>query len=68
MKIHYIFDSIDDKEDNKIFAQANKMHTALYELEQELRKVYKYEKCNSTDLKWREKFYEILKENEVELI
>jgi tRNA U34 5-carboxymethylaminomethyl modifying GTPase MnmE/TrmE len=68
MKIHYIFDSIDDKDDNKIFSQAMKMHSALYELEQELRAVCKYKNPTQRDVFWSERFYEILKENEVELI
>ena len=67
-KILLEFDSITDREDWEITAQANKMFCVLTDLQDEFRKKIKYEKHNKTDLYWQDRLYALLNERDVKLI
>lgn len=68
MKITYTFDSVEDKEDNLIFAQSLKMHSILHDLSKELRSCNKHGSPTDRDKFWSERFWELMRENDVELI
>jgi hypothetical protein len=66
-KIVEFDDTPEDRDQYLIFSSAHKYRRALEEFREALRQVCKYGEPNETDNKWREKFHEILIENEVEL-
>ena len=67
-KILLEFDSVEDRADWEIAAQANKMHSMLHDLSNELRAACKYQKPTKSDEKWRSRFNELLNEYGIELI
>jgi hypothetical protein len=66
-KIIHEFDSVEDREDWEIFAQALKMHAVLCDLRDELRSCVKHTDCTDRDQYWRDRLFEILEERRVEL-
>ncbi len=66
-KILLEFDSIEDREDWEITAQANKMYAVLTDLQNEFRNCYKYEKATKRDLHWRDRLQALLDEHDVKL-
>jgi len=68
MKITYTFDSIEDKDDEAVFAQSGSMHSVLHDLSQELRNCRKHGKPTQRDLFWEERFWELMKDNDVEIL
>jgi hypothetical protein len=70
MKVIYQFDHDEDHDRFNIFQQAEGMHSVLWELDQELRRVVKYED-NTVDqnfaIMWRAKLHELMEGNQVDI-
>ena len=58
----------DDKDDYELYSQAAKMHSVLYDLSKELRSCNKHGSPTDRDKFWSERFWELMRENDVELI
>ena len=66
-KILLEFDSIEDRADWEIAVQANKMYCVLTDLQEEFRKVIKYENPTKRDHYWSDRFQDLLNERDVKL-
>jgi hypothetical protein len=71
MKAKLTFNLPDDQHDFDLAIQSGKMYSALWDISQELRKLWKYEELNDDEWKMveriRDKFYEILGDNQINL-
>ena len=71
MKAKLTFNLPDDQHDFDLAIQSGKMYSALWDISQELRKLWKYEELNDDEWKMveriRDKFYEILDDNQIKL-
>lgn len=71
MKAKLEFNLPDDQHDFDLAIQGSKMYSALWDISQELRKLWKYEELNDDEWKMveriRDKFYEILDDNQIKL-
>lgn len=71
MKAKLIFNLPDDQFEFDNAVKSNKMWHALTEIKDELRRIYKYEDLKENQFEMveriREKFFEILQENEINL-
>ena len=72
MKATIEFNLPEDKYEYDLANKSSSLLSCLIELEMEIKKLYKYEDLKKNQLeiveKIREKFYEILQENEINLI
>jgi hypothetical protein len=72
MKATIEFNLPEDKYEYDLANKSSSLLSCLMEFEQEIRKIYKYEDLKENQLeiveKIREKFYEILQDNEINLI
>ena len=72
MKATIEFNLPEDKYEYDLANKSSSLLSCLMEFEQEIRKIYKYEYLKENQLeiveKIREKFYEILQDNEINLI
>jgi hypothetical protein len=72
MKATIEFNLPEDKYEYDLANKSSSLLSCLMEFEQEIRKIYKYEDLKKNQLeiveKIREKFYEILQDNEINLI
>ena len=72
MKATIEFNLPEDKYEYDLANKSSSLLSCLMEFEQEIRKIYKYENLKENQLeiveKIREKFYEILQDNEINLI
>jgi len=70
MKITYTFDHDEDYEKFNVYQQADGMHATLWEFDQELRRVAKYED-GAVDQqyaeKWRDALWRMMQDNNVTL-
>ena len=71
MKAILEFNLPEDQHDFDFAVQGSKMYSALWDISQELRKLWKYEELSDEEFKMveriRDKFYEILDENQIKL-
>ena len=71
MKAILEFNLPDDQHEFDLAIQGSKMYVALWDISQELRTLWKYEELSDEEFKIveriRDKFYEILDENQIEL-
>ena len=71
MKARLTFNLPDDQAEFDFAMQGSKMYSALWDISQELRKIWKYEELSEEEFKIveriRDKFYEILDENQIKL-
>jgi len=71
MKATIEFNLPEDKYEYDLANKSMSLHSCLLELEEEIRKIYKYEDLKKNQLEIveiiREKFYSILKDNEINL-
>ena len=71
MKAKLTFNLPDDQHDFDLAVQSGKMYSALWDISQELRKLWKYEELSEEEWNMveriRDKFYEILDENQIKL-
>ena len=71
MKAKLTFNLPDDQHDFDLAVQSGKMYSALWDISQELRKLWKYEELSEEEWNMveriRNKFYEILDENQIKL-
>ena len=71
MKAKLTFNLPEDQAEFDFAMQGSKMYSALWDISQELRKLWKYEELNDDEWKMveriRDKFYEILDENQIKL-
>ena len=71
MKATLEFNMPEDQAEFDFAVQGGKMYSALWDISQELRKLWKYEELNDDEFKIveriRDKFYEILDENQIKL-
>ena len=71
MKATLEFNLPDDQHEFDLAIQSGKMYSALWDISQELRKLWKYEELNDDEWKMveriRDKFYEILGDNQINL-
>ena len=71
MKAKLTFNLPEDQHDFDLAIQSGKMYSALWDISQELRKLWKYEELNDDEWKMveriRDKFYEILDDNQIKL-
>ena len=71
MKAKLTFNLPDDQHEFDIAIQGSKMYSALWDISQELRTLWKYEELSEEEWKMveriRDKFYEILDENQIKL-
>lgn len=71
MKARLTFNLPDDQAEFDFAIQGGKMYSALWDISQELRKIWKYEELSEEEFKIieriRDKFYEILDENQIKL-
>ena len=72
MKATIEFNLPEDKYEYDLANKSSSLLSCLMEFEQEIRKIYKYEDLKENQLeiveKIREKYYEILQDNEINLI
>lgn len=72
MKATIEFNLPEDKYEYDLANKSSSLLSCIMEFEQEIRKIYKYEDLKENQLeiveKIREKFYEILQDNEINLI
>jgi hypothetical protein len=65
------FNLPDDQHEFDLAVQGSKMYVALWDISQELRKLWKYEELSEEEWKMveriRDKFFEILDENQIKL-
>ena len=70
-KIKMIFNLPEDQHEFDLAIQGSKMYLALWDISQELRTLWKYEELSEEEWKMveriRDKFYEILDENQIKL-
>ncbi len=70
-KIKMIFNLPEDQAEFDFAIQGSKMYLALWDISQELRTLWKYEELSEEEWKMveriRDKFYEILDENQIKL-
>ena len=71
MKATLEFNMPEDQVEFDFAIQGSKMYSALWDISQELRKIWKYEELSEEEFKMvekiRDKFYEILDENQIKL-
>ena len=71
MKAKLTFNLPEDQAEFDFAIQGGKMYSALWDISQELRTLWKYEELNDDEWKMveriRDKFYEILDENQIKL-
>jgi hypothetical protein len=67
MKKIFEFTMPEDKSDYEMFSQSWNMFGALADMRSELRSICKHGKPTNRDIYWQDKFYEILKDHEVNL-
>ena len=71
MKATLEFNMPEDQAEFDFAVQGGKMYSALWDISQELRKLWKYEELSEEEFKIveriRDKFYEILDENQIKL-
>ena len=71
MKAKLIFNLPEDQTEFDFAIQGSNMYSALWDISQELRTLYKYEELDEKEWKMvekiRDKFYEILDENQIKL-
>ena len=71
MKARLTFNLPEDQHDFDLAIQGSKMYSALWEISQELRTLWKYEERSDEEWKMveriRNKFHEILDENQIKL-
>jgi len=71
MKARLTFNLPDDQHEFDLAVQSGKMYSALWDISQELRTLWKYEELSEEEWKMveriRDKFYEILDENQIKL-
>ena len=71
MKATLEFNMPEDQVEFDFAMQGSKMYSALWDISQELRTLWKYEELNEEEWKIveriRDKFYEILDENQIKL-
>ena len=71
MKAILEFNMPEDQVEFDFAVQGSKMYSALWDISQELRTLWKYEELNDEEFKIveriRDKFYEILDENQIKL-
>ena len=71
MKARLTFNLPDDQHEFDLAVQSGKMYSALWDISQELRTLWKYEELNDDEFKIvekiRDKFYEILGDNQITL-
>lgn len=71
MKATLKFNLPEDQADFDFAIQGSNMYSALWDISQELRTLYKYEELDEKEWKMveriRDKFYEILDENQIKL-
>ena len=71
MKATLEFNMPEDHAEFDFAVQGGKMYSALWDISQELRKLWKYEELSEEEFKIveriRDKFYEILDENQIKL-
>jgi hypothetical protein len=71
MKAVLKFNLPDEQHDFDLAIQGGKMYSALWDISQELRTLWKYEELNDDEFKIvekiRDKFYEILGDNQITL-
>lgn len=71
MKATLEFNLPDDQHEFDLAIQGSKMYVALWDISQELRTLWKYEELSDEEFKIveriRDKFYEILDENQIKL-
>ena len=71
MKAILEFNLPDDQNEFDLAIQGSKMYLALWDISQELRTLWKYEELNEDEWNMveriRDKFYEILDENQIKL-
>lgn len=71
MKATIEFNLPDDQHEFDLAIQGGKMYSALWDISQDLRKLWKYEELSEEEWKMveriRDKFYEILGDNQITL-
>ncbi len=67
MRKIFEFTMPDDQDDYDTYSNAHRYRRALEEFREALRQVCKYGEPSDDDTKWREKFHEILHNNEVDI-
>jgi len=71
MKAKLTFNLPEDQNEFDLAIQGSKMYLALWDISQELRTLWKYEELSEEEWKMveriRDKFYEILDENQIKL-
>lgn len=71
MKAKLTFNLPQDQHEFDFAIQGSKMYSALWDISQELRTIWKHEELSNEEFKMveriRDKFYEILNENQIEL-
>jgi hypothetical protein len=71
MKAVLKFNLPDEQHDFDLAIQGGKMYSALWDISQELRAIWKYEELSDEEFKMveriRDKFYEILGDNQINL-
>jgi hypothetical protein len=67
-KIIFEFDSVEDKAEHEIFANAFKMYDVLCLLQEELRNYCKYQKPTKRDHYWKDRLNQMLLDRNVEII
>ena len=71
MKAKLTFNLPEDQAEFDFAMQGSKMYSALWDISQELRTLWKYEELNDDEWKMveriRDKFYEILDDNQIKL-
>ena len=71
MKAKLTFNLPEDQVEFDFAIQGSKMYSALWDISQELRKIWKYEELSEEEFKMvekiRDKFYEIPDENQIKL-
>ena len=71
MKATLEFNLPDDQHEFDLAIQGSKMYSALWDISQELRRLWKYEELSEEEWKMveriRDKFYEILGDNQINL-
>jgi hypothetical protein len=71
MKAKLTFNLPEDQAEFDFAVQGSKMYSALWDISQELRAIWKYEELTDEEFKIvekiRNKFYEILDENQIKL-
>lgn len=71
MKAKLTFNLPEDQAEFDLAIQGGKMYSALWDISQELRAIWKYEELSDEEFKMveriRDKFYEILGDNQINL-